>query len=392
VSASIAAISKLDDPERVSIATFAKESELIADRASPAEAIAKLESIRRASPSGPTGLEAALTSIASRRSANPVRLLLVSDADATITSPDALAKTLADNAVRLFVLATTDLSAVAPLRAIAEQSGGAAMSEADPSRWSVAIESLLAGARGDDQTTVVDPVVTTGPLASLKIPQADVYESFRRAESDALATATDGRPVIAIWRVGLGHVASISANLEPATLRSVADRIKQSPIDPRIATEWRTSDETVVVTASDQTPLNGLQLSLLRDGVTTALEQVAPGRYVAPLPRSTKPSIGVIALDGVVVSRSAIASRYPKEFDAIGNDLAMLESIVRRTSGRLIEPGDAAPIGLPNATELRSLTPILGAIGLGWVLVAIVFIRAPYLAQRLRRYARRSVR
>lgn len=392
VLASIAAISKLDEPDRVSIVTFAKESERIADRVSPTDAIAKLQSIRRALPSGPTGLEMALLSIAKRSSSNPVRLLLVSDADATIADPDTLAKTLSDSAIRLFVLATMDLPNAAPLKNIAEKSGGTAVSESDPSRWSDAIESLLSGARGDDLTHRVSPVTTHGAIASVPIVQADVHEAFIRSESQILATAPDGKPVIAIWRVGLGYVASIAARIDPATLASIANLIKQSPTDPRITADWRVGDESVVVTAANQTPLNGLQFSLVRDGVVSALKQVAPGRYTADLPRSTAPSVGVIALDSRVVSRQAIPSRYPREFDEIGNDLASLESLAKRTGGRLIEAGDTAPIDFARATELKSLRPLLSAIGLGLIVIAIVFIRAPYLADRLRAYARRSVR
>lgn len=389
LSAATDAVGRLDDPQRVSIAVFSRSAENVADSISPAEAAAKLRSLATRLPSGPTGLESALTSVATRTSASPTRLLLVTDADATIGSPDALADRLVAAKVSVFVLATGTITPDAAVRRIVDKSDGALIEQADSSKWSTALQSLLDSASGED-TIPLAPVTTSGTLAGASLDAEQLFRAFSRSDVELLARTND-QPVAATWQVGLGRVTTIAAQLPAPTIKRMSERFKRSPADPRFSVSW--GDDSAVLTATDATgPLNGLPLALIDGTGRLDFEQTAPGRYEIRIARSDQPRIVRVVWDGSLVATRAIPGRYPVEFDATGNDRASLEALASRTGGAVLEASQASPIELPRATEWRSTTHVLATLGLLTLGLAIVFIRAPYLADRLARYARRSVR
>jgi len=67
-----------------------------------------------------------------------------------------------------------------------------------------------------------------------------------------------------------------------------------------------------------------------------------------------------------------LAGRYPREFDAIGNDRAAMAELARRTGGRVIEPNDATPIHIQGAARNISLTSELASAGAA--LIALGFV------------------
>src|SRR5581483_9043856 len=97
----------------------------------------------------------------------------------------------------------------------------------------------------------------------------------------------------------------------------------------------------------DQNNLNDLKLSLeLNPGGTLPIPQTAPGRYEIDLPAPRVPTTATILRDGQTLDCFAVAGRYPREFDAVGNDLDALRALCERSGGKLIDPSQHGPIDL----------------------------------------------
>lgn len=381
IAAAASAVEKLDEQERVSAATFARAVDPIVIDATPAAARASLGSIRTRVPGGPTGMQAALESAIASAKGRPTRLLIVSDADVSITDPASLAARLRDARISVFLLATTIVPNDSPLRTICDDTGGRLSSQADPLQWVVAAESLVAAARGKDAIEGDFRPTLQGITVDLSTKRR--FRSFAKANADVIANVGD-EPVAARWQAGLGQAISVAAEIDRSRLAALASSMQRAPIDPRFQFAWDERNETVTVAAADQgAPLNDLAITLRRNDRAMPFLQVAPGQYRAAISRSGEPSIAIVEHAGRVIGRRAVASRYAPEFDRIGNDLTALRALAARTGGRLIEPGDASPIEFPNAAEWRSTRAWLAAIGAVVLLLAIVLIRAPYLVDRI---------
>ncbi len=391
ITASIAAASNLNEAERVSLAIFSRTIDVVADRLSPADAITQLEKLRVRAPAGPTGLESALKSLAERSFARPTRLLLVSDADATIAAVDPLIQSLQQAKVSVHLLATTDVPPKSALQTLCDQTGGSLVSEVDPSAWAKALQKLLQTARGDD-VQAASAITTAGVLSDLTLATTRHYRAFARSKADVIAAA-DGDPIVASWQAGLGKVVSVAATMDRSSLEQLTARLQHTPADPRFSVVTDTLHDQIIVDAIDKDhPLNQLSLTLQRGDTTMPFTQIAPGRYQAELTRDTAPSVAQIAIAGQPIKRVTIPSRYPREFDEIGNDYAAFDDLADRTGGEVIETGRTTPIHFKNPTEWRSSR--------GWFLIAtvltlataIILIRAPYLADQIKIYMRRKVR
>lgn len=383
------AVGRLEPQQRVSVVVFSRSAETVADSVSPADAVARLRSLGNRAPSGPTGLESALRSVATRASASPTRLLVITDADTTIDAPDSLADQLTAAQVSVFVLATGTLAPDAAVRRIIDRTGGMIVEQTESDRWSQAMRSLFDAASGDDEIADT-PITTTGVLSGLSIDPMRLFRAFARPNVESIATASD-QPVAATWQVGVGRVTTVAAEVDAGLLEAITNRLRRAPSDPRFAVAW--GADAIVLTATDESgAMNGLSPVVVGGNSSERIVQTAPGRYEASLGRTSSPRIVRVMLNESVVATRSIPGRYAREFDVIGNDRESLEALAGRTGGRLIEASESAPLDLPRATHMRSMTRVLAMIGLLTLGAAIVFIRAPYLAERLARYARRRVR
>lgn len=398
-SAAQSALRALDELERITLATFNRTLDVHLTSVPPAQAIDQLGVLSRSlSPTGPTALRGALEQIAKTAPAKPTRLLILTDADADLGDLASLVSVLQQARLSVFLLATNDAAPV-PLQQLVQQTGGQLLARREAGQWTQALQSLVASARGEDRLDADATLAGTGALAGLSIELTSVFRGFARSDATTLAQHRDA-PAIATWRVGTGQVVSVAGDVTAESLARLLDRLKRPPVDPRFATEWDLRNERVRVIAIDAgRPMNALSLSLARrDGSAdrVTLTQTAPGTYEAPLPRRATPTLATIDLDGQILARQSIPSRYAREFDQLGNDHVALADLATRTGGRVIEPGDNSPIAFARATEWRDATPWLATIASVLLGVAIVFMRAPYLADvlakrvigRLRRGAR----
>lgn len=319
-------------------------------------------------PHGPTNLEAALNQIADE-SDGQVRteLILLSDCDATIAHPDILMDVLVKKQIRLHVLAIAEGSALQIIRGICQGTGGQIIEETDPKKWAQSLRIISQAA--------LPPLVTHAPVVvrfenaaqSIAPAQTSVWDrTWIKPDADWWAESELGQPMAAFWRVGTGCVLATGFEPDGSTVESLVSLIAQKPRDPRFTVRWQTdSGPHLIVDASDHGKfLNGLSLSLEVAGAdgtqTRQLQQTGPGRYETSLDFTRDSRIATLRMDSETIDRSAIAGRYPPEFDALGNDHETMRKLANQTGGAVIWPGAPGPIDFHWP---RAKTPLGGWFG-----------------------------
>ncbi len=384
VDAARVALRHLPEEARVSLAVFNRTVQWIARGESPAQIGTRIDALSKFAPTGPTGLAAALEAIASESLAS-ARLLVITDGDATIDSAGALAGRLTSQRIQLLALLTTGGENTKPIVDLARATGGAAITEDNTDRWGGAAAALAQQGLGEiiDNSPATAP--GTGAISGLGIRYTACWTAWPRVDAEVIARSPAGdHAIVAMRQAGTGRVVSIVADANSEDLAHLATRLRQPPADPRFAVTWDEHHDRVTLTAHDRRgPMNELRPSLVRgEDEVVAFEQTSPGEYAAILLRRADPTLATVRVGGQIVARRAIAGRYANEFDATGNDRRALQALAERTGGRVIEAGDRTPIYFPAATDWRSTRPALSAISVVGLLVAIVFLRAPYLEDR----------
>jgi len=338
------------------------------------------------SPNGPTNLQAALEAIA--RSADrslPNELLIVSDTDAAISDPGALAQSLAHARVRVSVLGIGESQPNAALAQIATSTSGRLIHQRDAARWPEAMRELARAAEPGYLIPQQTKVAFSGPLSFLG---ACVLPSLNRTwlkkeatDAGSATTATETLAMAALWQLGGGRVIAIAAPMPASDAAAIADRFARPPTDPRFKVTWD-DDANVTVRIEAQKPggyLNGLSpmLTLLSGAgehhLTRPIPQTGPGQYALSIAPPTLPMLATVTVEGTVVARTSLAGHYPREFSATGNDHRAMDELAKMTGGRVIEPGDSGPIDFHWPTRSYSLSPWLAAMGA--VLVGVALLR-----------------
>lgn len=389
VQAAIETVRKLEPNQIVSVGLFSRSLQNLAQALSPAQAVAVLEKVLDHPPSGPTGLEAALISLASNPSSVPTKLLLLTDADVSIQSPAELKDALIRSEIHLFVLATSSTHVDESLRQLIEQTGGQLIQQSDSSLWQADLQLLLNTARGNDR---IDPqtVTTSGELAGISVSFTHLFRAFIRSQAETLISIPD-HPIAATWQVGLGRVTAVAGLTDPSTQRLLAARLKRPPADPRFSVRWET-DRVVFLASDSHNPLNGLLPQLIDDSEVRTIPQTAPGRYQIDISRSALPRLLRVQLQNRVIDARVYAGTYAREFQEIGNDRQALEKLAERTGGQIIAPGSTVP-AIPRPLERRPVAVYLCAIAVILLAAATVLLRDPLLTDRIMHaYARRNVK
>lgn len=377
------ALRHLPEEAKVSMALFNRSVQWIGRSESPGTIWSRTENLETFSPSGPTGLSAALDAIATDAAFANARLLVITDGDAAMGSADALAQRLSAARIQLLAILTTDGGNGKAVRDLASTTGGAAISESDAGRWAVAARSLVQQGLGDVPAPGNGTARGTGEISGLSIRHSLRWTAWPRTDAEVIAKTSDQHALVATCQAGAGRVVSVVAEVDPNDLAQIAQRLQQPPADPRFAVKWDERQDRVTLTARDRHgPMNGLQPTLARGGAIAAFDQTAPGEYGATIERRAEPTLATVNVGGQIVGRRAIAGRYAKEFDVTGNDRRALRTLTERTGGRLIQAGDNKAIDFPGATEWRSTRPVFSALSSLALLLAVVFLRAPYLEDR----------
>jgi hypothetical protein len=128
----------------------------------------------------------------------------------------------------------------------------------------------------------------------------------------------------------------------------------------------------VTVTAAEgQKPLNEQAMSLSLSDLSTnsprstshPLSQTAPGTYEATLPSPPVATLVTVRVGETPVDRFAVAGRYAAEFDAIGNDRAVMQQLAGMSGGRVIETTQTTPIDFGWPPKRVPITPWIATAG-----------------------------
>jgi len=76
-----------------------------------------------------------------------------------------------------------------------------------------------------------------------------------------------------------------------------------------------------------------------------------------------------------VIDRFALAGRYDREFDAIGNDRDAMRELAQRTGGRMIEPADTQPLNIHGAEHRIMLTSEFAFVGVALIVIGLIHWR-----------------
>lgn len=306
-----------------------------------------------AQPHGPTNLQPVLESIASGVHSMPTQLILLTDADVAIDQPSALAARLKQAGVHFHLLAIGQGTGFSALESIARQTGGSVMTQSNPHQWAMTFRRLLSAALPQRLRRDSTTVRFVGNAAA--IPGGDVSPwnvTWPRDETTALAIGNGSAILAASWHVGLGQVLATAFSPTDFQTQSLAQLVASRPRDPRIQVSWRTGPmPRLIIDAKDRGRyLNGWHLSLQLWTSTSArpwtyaVPQTGPGTYELSLPFQSEPALATVLHDQRIIDRTTLVGWYPPEFSAIGNDMAALEELARRSGGQVILPTQTTPI------------------------------------------------
>jgi hypothetical protein len=300
-------------------------------------------------PHGPTNLLQAFQQIiASDDGSTAAELLLMTDADTELPDPPAISSAMLQKKIRLHLLAIGHGSALPALQTIAKSTGGSVIEQLDPHQWITAAERLLKTAlpaRYEHQSAQV--IFSNGPTEIAP----EWNRTWLKPDANLLAKSAIA-PMLATWQRGLGKVTSIAYPASPAKIETLARQDQSIPHDPRFSVAWQEKSHLeVTVDAIDHNQyLNGQIIALqLQDSTGTEHEehiipQTAPGRYQLSIESPRRPAIATVIDGSRDIARFALAGRYPREFDAIGNNYQNLTELARRTGGSVIPPDSIKPI------------------------------------------------
>jgi hypothetical protein len=339
-------------------------------------------------PHGPTNLRQALDAIASSTDGHlPEQLLVLSDFDAQLGDTRELRSLLHAKHIRLHLLAIGEGSALAVMRQLAASTAGVSITQLDPKQWAQSARELMQAASQDRIER--DPVTVTFRDEAATVP-AKTTSLWNRVwvKSGAIELAetsmrSETIPMAARWHDGEGQTAALAFDADAAQVEALRKLIERPPHDPRFHVSFETGERlqiTVDAVDSDSV-LNdepvSVDLTDLSDvhspGASQPVPQTAPGRYELSVPAPRSAALATVRDRGRPIAQSAIAGRYPAEFEALGNDHAAMSQLANQTGGQIILPDQASAIQFHwprKPVPLTSLLAIAGAamiaIGLAW--------------------------
>ncbi len=323
-------------------------------------------------PSGPTNLEAALQQIiASLPASPPIDLLVLSDAEAEFGDVESLAEALRQHHIRLHALAVAAQKSSPALRRLAEGSGGQFLQEIDPQKWLASIRRMLRAVMPDQ--LIRDPVTVSfsGILSALQSRSVTLMNrSWPKQSATVLANALEGTDKLAAaarWSVGTGDVLAVAFTPAADEIATIEQAIARKPRDPRFNITWN-AGSTLQIRADARdngTYLNDqkLTIDLNRLSAVFTIPQIGPGRYEIDLPAPRSPMTVTIFNDQHVLDEFAVAGRYSREFDAVGNDRDALRSLAERSGGSVVEPTQHGELEFPDTRRVTSLAGFFAIVG-----------------------------
>jgi hypothetical protein len=254
------------------------------------------------------------------------------------------------------------------LAELAGATGGSVVEELDATKWAQAARELLRSAMPDRLSREKVDVVYAGALSSLSRAGVSPWNRVWLKEGATVLASGAGNPMAAQWQMGEGRVAGMAYRADVNDVERLAERVAVKPRDPRFTVNWTEGARLhISVDAMDggkfmneermEAEISGPVLEKRR------VEQTGPGRYEAEMEAPREAEVVSIRDGEKVLERFAVAGRYAREFDAIGNDRKTLGELAKRTGGAVIEVGDAGPIDFRWPVREIFLSPWLASLG-----------------------------
>jgi hypothetical protein len=260
--------------------------------------------------------------------------------------------------------------------------GGEFAQDPDPQKWIATARRILRAAMPDD--LIREPVNITfaeilSTLPSRSVPMLN--RTWIKQSAMPLADAMRGSeklPAAARWTVGTGDVAAFAFSPDANEIGAIEQEIARKPRDPRFSIEWH-NGATFHVRIDAQEGgnfLNDRKLTLdLNPGGSHPIPQTSPGRYEIDLPASRVLATASILQENRLLDRFAVAGRYAREFDAVGNDLDALRALAARSGGKVIDPTQHELIELPDTRQTKSMASLWAIVGSLLLAAALVVWR-----------------
>lgn len=351
-------------------------------------------------PTGPTNLQAAITAIvnlpppaqAAGLHPQPTQLILITDAQASIDDPPALASNLLKANVHVDLLAIAPLKEPNPIAELVTATAGSLLQAGDAQQWSTAASKLAQAVQppGFDATPVIihfqSPLSAPSPQASRgsnPLWPRDSVQIIAQATSSSAAPS----PIGALWQAGVGRVVALGTTgedlaLSPPTLSALANLVAAPPRDPRFKVSLQSSGAAAVIGDLDAAdPKSGAltdlhpRIDLIAQNKTVAtqpLSQTAPGIYHASVDNAAAADLAILATGTQILDRLALPTGSAPEFHAIGNDHATMDLLASRTGGQVIDPSNSARLTFPHRAADLAITQYLLAGGVVLLALAIM--------------------
>jgi hypothetical protein len=339
------------------------------------------------SPHGPTNLQQALQSIIDSRAQAmvPRQLILITDADVQLDHPAQLGAALKAASIHLNLLAIGHGRGFDALQQFANVTVGHVVETSEQDHWTDDLQSLSQSVMPNGFQAASLKIVFLPPLA---LPSRSIDQwnpAWIKSDATPLAdVAAQSLHPVATWHFGSGTVTAAAFSTDSAEALALANQIAQSPADPRFTVEWKaTSKLTVTIDAHNGSRyLNDEHLTLKiqrTDFASTqsdvVIPQSAPGRYEVTVDAPRDGGFASVEHDNRTLSRLALPTRYPPEFDAVGNDHANMHALADRTGGQVIDIRQATPIHFHWPESELPLDGYLATLGALLIAMALIHER-----------------
>ena len=399
VDAVATAVPGLPTGDLLSVGGFAGDVQWWLRRRAAGDAAAIHFPPRDAGPSGPTelrrALERALSGAAEGAPAveeDRVEVVILTDANAPLEAPEALADAMRRAGARLHLLdiGGSQGPGLLALRQVVEATGGKVLQESEPSAWSDAVRRIARSAAPDQLVRATGTVTFTGPLDDLSEQSVSPpwNRTWLKPRAESVAEGVVGAERIAAgaaWEVGEGRVLAFAFGAAPQDAGPWLALVERAPRDPRIRVTWGTGSKlSVSVEAVDRSEtgggrlMNGLDFTLEltalggEQGPGVGIPQLGPGAYRVTVAAPSAPAFASVRLGSRVADRIAVAGRYGPEFEHLGNDRPAMRELAARTGGSVVEPSDARGLDLPRSERNFPLTSWAAAAGAALIAAALV--------------------
>lgn len=345
------------------------------------------------------------------------RVVLLTDGQSDASAFESIAESMVNDGIKITTIAVGDDADHTALRGLAEAGGGEFYPIYNPNALPrVLVDSVQVINRPLIKESPFVPVIEpTGSTMTVGLDRAPKAEALvitaPRDDPRAVIELThpDGEPLLAHWQAGLGRVAVFTSDAGRSWTSTWNEFAPAGTFWVQLArmTQRATTGRSGTLLAE----INGDQLDVsfeavddedrYVDGLTVdgqvygpdgvgqpvRIPQVAPGLYrlSLPAPDSGNYIVAVSPRAGEQRLPPAIAATtrsMGEEFRSYRSNLALLDAIVERSSGRRLDPSDPALVdlfdrsALPTTVSFRPLTTAL-------LLLCVVLLLLDVAARRL---------